>query len=490
MRHDNGVDWCGEAFVPYLVFTASIVGLLFGSLAAHALWPDWRWHHEPLHSTMEAVGGLAAIAMAIVLLHKPNEPVSWKFHALASGFLGMGLLEEFHAIAQPGDGFVLLRNMASLMGSSGFLLVWWSDSTQTEAERSRLPWIITAGALSLGTWILAFPTLIPEMVRNGEFTVTAVAPQSLACLFFLASAWGFWLDSRRLGKSEDLLFASLALLFGLAEFVFIYSIPWDTRWWSWHLLRLMACLLVLAYISRGYLLAVSTLQGSLVQTIQAKETLRRSEGQLRQMLEDRERMAQDLHDSTIQSLFAIGLDLERSQRLVPVRPQEVATQLGAAIAGLNVAIRDLRGYILGLAFPISNGRELESALTSLVNSMSSSHQLCFRLQMDPKAADQLTPDQSMHLLPIAREAMSNSLRHASARMGTVSLHLQDGHVQLTVEDDGVGFHPATVRKNGYGLKNMEARVRKLGGRLEVTSGSGQGTRVACDFPQEPLHAPT
>jgi signal transduction histidine kinase len=251
----------------------------------------------------------------------------------------------------------------------------------------------------------------------------------------------------------------------------------------------MACLLVLAYISRGYVLAVSNLQGSLVQTIQAKETLRRSEGQLRQMLEDRERMAQDLHDSTIQSLFAIGLDLERSQRLVPVRPQDVVTQLGAAIAGLNVAIRDLRGYILGLTSPISNGREVESALTSLVNSMSGSLQLCFRLQMDPKAADRLTPEQSVHLLPIAREAMSNSLRHAAARTGTVSLRLQDGHVQLAVEDDGVGFHPATVRTNGYGLRNMEARAKKLGGRLEVTSGSGQGTRVVCDLPQEPLHAP-
>lgn len=477
-------------FVWYFVFAVSTVGALVASITPHALWPDWRWHHEPLHSTMEAVGGLAAIAMAIVLRHKRDEPAARKYHALAAGFLSMGLLEEFHAIAQPGNGFVLLRNMASLAGGVGFLFVWWPDSIYTEAERRWLPRMVTVGALSLGTWILAFPEQIPEMVRNGEFTPTAVAPQSLACLFFLAATWRFGLDYRRSGRSEDALFANLALLFGLAEFVFMYSIPWDSRWWFWHLLRLIACLLVLAYVSRGYLRTVSALQGSLAQTIQAKETLRHSEAQLRQVLDERERMAQDLHDSTIQSLFAIGLDLERSQRLVPARPQEVVTQLGAAVAGLKVVIRDLRGYILGLEAPISNGREFESALTSLVNSMNSSHQLRFRLQVDPKAADRLTPEQSVLLLPIAREAMSNSLRHAAARTGTLSLQLQDGRVRLTVEDDGVGFHAATLQKHGHGLKNMEARAGKLGGRLEVTSEPGQGTRVRCDLPQEPFHAST
>jgi signal transduction histidine kinase len=312
----------------------------------------------------------------------------------------------------------------------------------------------------------------------------------LACLFFIAAAWRFGLDYRRSGRAEDMLFANLALLFGLAEFVFMYSIPWDNRWWFWHLLRLLACLLVLAYVSRRYLQTVSALEGSLAQTLQAKETLRHSEEQLRQALDERERMAQDLHDSTIQSLFAIGLDLERSQRLVPARPQEVVTQLGAAITGLNSVIRDLRGYILGLEAPISNGREFESALTSLVSSMNSSHQLYFRMEVDPQAVDRLSPEQSVHLLPIAREAMSNSLRHAAARTGTLSLQLQEGGVRLTVKDDGVGFHLATAQIHGHGLKNMEARARKLGGRLEVTSESGRGTRVTCDLPRETWHAPT
>jgi signal transduction histidine kinase len=450
----------------------------------HAMWPDWRWHHEPLHSAIETVGGLVAIAMAMVLLHTHDRSSAGKYHALAAGFLGMGLLEEFHAISQPGNGFVLFRNLASLAGGIGFLLVWKPHTSDGGSEQHRLPWIIAIGALSLGTWFLIFPEQVPEMVRNGEFTPTAVAPQSLACLFFLAATGRFLLDYRRSGRYDDALFASLALLFGLAEFVFMYSIPWDNRWWFWHSLRLTASLLVLGYVSRRYVQVVSDLKASLSQTMHAKETLRQSEGRLRLVLDERERMAQDLHDSTIQSLFAIGLNLERCQRFASTSQQELSTQLGTAVAGLKSVIRDLRGYILGLEPTISNGRALESALASLVSDMNDSRQLHFRLEVNPLAAERLTPEQAAHLLPIAREAMSNSLRHSTAHTGTLSLQLHDGSVRLTVEDDGVGFDAGTVRGHGHGLNNMETRARKLGGRLEVMSEPGHGTRVVCDLPQE------
>jgi signal transduction histidine kinase len=108
----------------------------------------------------------------------------------------------------------------------------------------------------------------------------------------------------------------------------------------------------------------------------------------------------------------------------------------------------------------------------------------FRLDVDSAALDRLTADQLRHLLPIAREAMSNSLRHSGAHAGALSLQLHEGWVRLIVEDDGVGFDAATVQRHGHGLKNLETRVKKLGGHLEVVSGVGQGTRIVCDFPRE------
>jgi signal transduction histidine kinase len=466
-----------------LLATLCSVGALLAGTILHAMWPDWRWEYEPLHSTLEAVGGLVAMAMAMVLLHTHDQSTADKYRALAAGFLGMGILEELHAMARPGNAFVLFRNLASLAGGIGFVLVWRPQASPGEFTRRWLPWMIASASLGIGIWCLMFPQYIPEMVRNGEFTPTAVAPQSVACLLFLFAALRFLSDYRRSRRPEDALFASLALLFGLAEFVFMYSIPWDNRWWFWHSLRLSASLLALGFIAHRYFQVTSDLRTSLEQNIQAKETLSQSEARLRQILNERERMAQDLHDSTIQSLFAIGLSLERCQRLVSTAHDEVATQLSTAVAGLKAVIRDLRGYILGLESPISNGRALEAALTSLVNDMNNSSQLHCLLHVSPEAAERLTPEQAAQLLPIAREAASNSLRHAAARTISLTLQLHDGAVRLMVEDDGVGFDAATVHRHGYGLNNMQKRAGSLGGRLEVQSEPGHGTRIECYLPR-------
>lgn len=249
--------------VLYVLLTGFGIGALFVGTVMHFLSPDWRWHHEPLHSTIEAVGGLVAIAMAMVLLHTPDASRVGKQHALAAGFLGMGLLEEFHAISSPGNGFVLFRNLASVAGGIGFVLVWRSQTPTSESEPRWIPWLIGAGALSVGTWFIIFPEQIPEMIRNGEFTPTAVAPQSLACLLFLTAMGRFLLDYQRSSRLEDALFASVALLFGMAEFVFMYSIPWDNRWWFWHALRLMASVLALGYITRSYFQVIGDLKVSL-----------------------------------------------------------------------------------------------------------------------------------------------------------------------------------------------------------------------------------
>jgi len=479
-----------KPFMIYAVLICGSVGALSVSMALYAFWPDWRWHREPLHATMEAIGGLASIAMAIVLFQRRDDAHRDRFQAPALGFLGMGILDLFHAIAEPGNSFVLLRNMASLVGGVGFGLTWLPVAGRPgrTPRKGRFPWILAAGAFAFGVGVLAFSEQVPDMIRNGEFTPAAVAPQSLACALFFASTVRFLLDYRGEGRSQDYLFASLALLFGLAELVFMYSLPWDGRWWFWHVLRLTACLLMLLYVARGYLQAVVDLKGLLQQVTRTKETLHRSEQQLRRVLDDHERMAQDLHDSTIQSLFAIGLGLERCRRLLQTDPSEVSTQLGSAIAGLKHSIRDLRGYLVGLEPPVADGVKFEATLASLVAGMDPSNQLRVVLNVDAKATERMTPEQASHLLSIVREAMSNSLRHAAARAETITLRLEDGAVSLIVEDDGVGFDVETVRAQGHGLRNMGARARKLGGRLDVISEPGRGTRVDCRLPQEPLHA--
>jgi signal transduction histidine kinase len=470
----------------FVIASAGALTLLV-TFALHTLLPLWRGHQAPLHSAIEAVGGLCAIMMAIVLFQRRDDRPSRQTEALAIGFLAMGVLEEFHAVSTPGNGFIFLRSLASFVGSLGFVLVWLPESSRERARSSALPWTIVAASVTIGCLVLLFPGAIPAMIRNGEFSPTAVAPTSLACLFFFAAAYRLFSAYRRSPSADTYLFTCLALMFGLAELMFVYSRLWDGAWWFWHLLRLVAYLLVLGYMIGGYLRTVSGMRVALVQTQQAEESSRRSEQHLRQALEARERMAQNLHDGIIQSLFAFGLALERCQKLVVKDPNEVIRQLGIAIPGLKNVIRELRSYLVGQEPHIMNGRALEAALALEVRTVESSQDLHIEVQIDPDAADLVTPSQATHLVFIAREALSNSLRHAKATHARLSLEKHQGRVRFILEDDGIGFD-VLASSPGQGLKNMTARSAKLHAELNIVSGPRHGTRLVFELPQEPVHA--
>src|SRR5690242_10423153 len=148
---------------------------LLVSVALHTLLPLWRGHQAPLHSAIEAVGGLCAIMMAIVLFQRSGDRPSRQTEALAIGFLAMGVLEEFHAVSTPENGFIFLRSLSSFVGSLGFVLVWLPESSRERVRSSALPWIIAAASVTIGCLVLYFPGAIPAMIRNGEFSPTAVA---------------------------------------------------------------------------------------------------------------------------------------------------------------------------------------------------------------------------------------------------------------------------------------------------------------------------
>ena len=90
--------------------------------------------------------------------------------------------------------------------------------------------------------------------------------------------------------------------------------------------------------------------------------------------------------------------------------------------------------------------------------------------------------QAAHLLQIAREAMSNTLRHAQAKTTSVSLKSQNGCVRLEVSDDGVGFEQQTGADRGHGLRNIAARAAELLARSEIISTPGRGTRLRVEIP--------
>jgi signal transduction histidine kinase len=477
-----------KPFVLYLVVGGGAIAALVIGVVLPGVLPGWRWPHEPLHSTLETVGGLAAIAMGIVLLQRSPDHTPQKFYPIAGGFLGMGILEVFHAVSIPGNGFVLLRSLASFFGGLGFGLMCLSAPGKNNTTIKWMPWVITGGALAIGLWTIGFPQHLPVMIREGEFTPTAVAPKSLACMLFFAGSLRFFLDYRNSGTSEDILFASLALMFGLAELMFTYSVIWDSRWWFWHFLRVMAYFLVLGYVGRGYLNTVSELQAALIQTKHAEQVSRQSEQQLRAVLEARERMAQDLHDGVIQSTFALRLNLERCQRLIPQNPKEAVIGISDVLIDLKFVIQDLRRHINGLEPACMNGQQWIHEMRTLAHTVEKSQNLHLHLQVDQEAADLLTPEEATHLLYVAKESISNSVRHSHATSCTVSLHVQEGAVCLEVTDDGLGFDLENASEGVHGLKNMAARARRLGAHFQVWSKTHFGTRIIFEIQKKGSHA--
>lgn len=211
--------------------------------------------------------------------------------------------------------------------------------------------------------------------------------------------------------------------------------------------------------------------------VQANESLRKSEEQRQQVVEERERLARDLHDNIVQAIYAIGMKLEECQRSVRDNPNDVTAQLAQVIDGLNSVIRDVRRYIAGSPRGILSGRQLHAELAELVAAIESTEAPRFKLELDNSAIAQLTPDEAEQVLHIAHEAMSNSQRHSRGQHGTIALRLADGGVRLEITDDGVGFDPRQPRPEGGGLHNMEARAQQIGAQFEILSSPGQGTRI-------------
>jgi signal transduction histidine kinase len=192
------------------------------------------------------------------------------------------------------------------------------------------------------------------------------------------------------------------------------------------------------------------------------------------VLEDRERIAKELHDGVVQSLFAVGMSLQATEAVTP--SEAVRARLEAAVEDVDRVIRDLRNYIFGLGPGGRADVELERALADLVDEFRRGTELAIRLEVDAEAAS-LLAGKASDILQVARETISNAIRHAGAQTLSVVLTRRGSDIVLEVEDDGTGFDPAESQGKGHGLANLESRARALNGRLEIDSMSGDGTTV-------------
>ncbi|MFC4021952.1 GAF domain-containing protein [Micromonospora sp. GCM10011542] len=207
---------------------------------------------------------------------------------------------------------------------------------------------------------------------------------------------------------------------------------------------------------------------------QAALAMERARGQeereLLVVLEDRERIARDLHDVVIQRLFATGLQLQSAAPMM-TRP-EVAKRINAAVDDLDATIRDIRRTIFELRTPMSAAlrTEIREAVDVAAESLGYRPSLELTGPVDSAVPDAVRPD----LTAVLREALSNAVRHAQADHVSVAVRAEAGEVSVTVTDDGVGCDPAAARS---GLVNLRERAERHGGTCTIRPARPRGTEL-------------
>jgi signal transduction histidine kinase len=204
------------------------------------------------------------------------------------------------------------------------------------------------------------------------------------------------------------------------------------------------------------------------------------------IVDERDRISRDLHDSAIQAIYAQTLALDDVPDLIADDPSEAARRVDDAIDALNAVIGDIRNFIFGLRPVLAEAGTLRDGLEHLATELHRSAAVSVDVtsHVATEELERLPIEVVAELLAVAREALSNIARHAAASHAAVELDATDGALRLTFVDDGRGFDPDVASERGHhGMGNMRARTQALGGTFSVASRGGAGTRIIITVPR-------
>lgn len=226
------------------------------------------------------------------------------------------------------------------------------------------------------------------------------------------------------------------------------------------------------------------LQLEIAERQRTEVALRESQENLRHAIELRARLARDLHDHVIQSIYAAGLGLETVRAKMSAEPFGAEGRIQHCMASLNDTIRTVRAYISDLEpDPPQERQRFTDAVRALTHTMHELWPVDFALELDDAAAAQLNNGAQLHALQIVRESVSNALRHGRATHIVIRVRpLPDGGAALEVQDNGRGFDPVQKMGTGRGLVNLTTRAREMGATVRIDSAEDRGATVRLIFP--------
>jgi diguanylate cyclase (GGDEF)-like protein len=241
--------------------TKNILFLFFGTIVLPALIGVFlsyvctiKIQNIPLHSTLEASGGIIAIVIAVVIFLKyRNDSLLMHFNWATMGLLVMGIFDIFHAIVMPGEIFVWLHSIAVFFGGVILMSVWLPQREVTPFIYSAIPLVFAFFALTLSLLSIVFPSFIPVMLdESGSFSTTANGLNFIGGFGFFLSSIFFIKRYIQTQKREALFFAALTMLFCVAGILFMSSSIWDLQWWLWHFIRFTAYIVAFYFLYIEY----------------------------------------------------------------------------------------------------------------------------------------------------------------------------------------------------------------------------------------------
>lgn len=202
---------------------------------------------------------------------------------------------------------------------------------------------------------------------------------------------------------------------------------------------------------------------------------------------DRQRIARDLHDGVVQSIYAAGLQLEVAIKSMPSGSEEAAGLIGQVMQQLNLVMTDIRRYIFKLGAARTGEADFDQYMKNLVDEFTASGSISAKLSIKGKQVE-LSPEQKQNIAFITQECLSNVVKHADALVAEIKFNYTEDALLFSVEDDGIGFDgvPGSEadQSSGSGLRSIRERAKAMGADLVISSNGDEdgGSKISLRIP--------
>ncbi len=235
----------------YCTVVAVLISIFF--IFLYSFFPTWKLYYPLLHSSVEGFGVVLALNVSLLLFLSDKGRDRANPALIQSAFVVMGTLALGHSVVESNQNFVLLHSSSTFAGGLFFALAWLPGRIMKTRGLTALPLYVFILSLAFSIAAFLYPEDLLPMLDQGRFTLYPRLMNFFGGILFFVAAVKFagdYLKYKR--RFEDLLFAHLGILLGIAALLFLFGRMWSWVWWGWHGLRLSAFIIALFFLSQRF----------------------------------------------------------------------------------------------------------------------------------------------------------------------------------------------------------------------------------------------